>query len=328
MSAPRSGPYTVKDCLDDYVEWMGEKRKSSADARYRANGIIIPDLGDIDCEKLTADRIKRWLHAAAKKPPRLRSKNGEPQKYRVLHNDDESKRRRQATLNRTLTVLKAALNRAWRDKKISSDSEWRRVEPFEAVDGARPRYLKVEEAKRLLNASPLAFRRLVQAALATGARYGELAVLNVNDFNSDSDTLHIRTSKSGKGRHVYLTTEGVSLFGALTAGRSADEPLLVKDDGSRWATSHQIRPMKEACAAAKVKGATFHCLRHTYASLAIMNDAPLFVVAKNLGHADTRMVEKHYGHLASSYMADAIRAGAPRFGFKLDKKVVELRPGK
>jgi hypothetical protein len=28
------------------------------------------------------------------------------------------------------------------------------------------------------------------------------------------------------------------------------------------------------------------------------------VVAKNLGHADTRMVEKHYGHLAPSYIAD------------------------
>ena len=27
-----------------------------------------------------------------------------------------------------------------------------------------------------------------------------------------------------------------------------------------------------------------------------------------------RMVEKHYGHLAPSYIADAIRAGAPRFG--------------
>jgi hypothetical protein len=45
-----------------------------------------------------------------------------------------------------------------------------------------------------------------------------------------------------------------------------------------------------------------------------MNRVPLLVVAKNLGHADTRMVERHYGHLAPSYVADAIRAGAPRFG--------------
>ena len=40
-----------------------------------------------------------------------------------------------------------------------------------------------------------------------------------------------------------------------------------------------------------------------------MNGVPLIVVAKNLGHSDTRMVEKHYGHLAPSYVAVAIRAG-------------------
>ncbi len=44
-----------------------------------------------------------------------------------------------------------------------------------------------------------------------------------------------------------------------------------------------------------------------------MNGVPLLIVAKNLGHSDTRMVEKHYGHLAPSYISDAIRAGAPRF---------------
>jgi hypothetical protein len=45
-----------------------------------------------------------------------------------------------------------------------------------------------------------------------------------------------------------------------------------------------------------------------------MNGVPLLIVAKNLGHTDTRMVERHYGHLAPSYIAEAIRAGAPRFG--------------
>jgi hypothetical protein len=34
----------------------------------------------------------------------------------------------------------------------------------------------------------------------------------------------------------------------------------------------------------------------------------LMVVARNLGHADTRMVEKHYGHLATSYVREAISA--------------------
>ena len=45
-----------------------------------------------------------------------------------------------------------------------------------------------------------------------------------------------------------------------------------------------------------------------------MNGAPLMVVAKNLGHADTRMVELHYGHLAPNFVTDEIRRTAPRFG--------------
>jgi len=37
------------------------------------------------------------------------------------------------------------------------------------------------------------------------------------------------------------------------------------------------------------------------------------------------MVEQHYGHLAPSYVAEAIRAGAPRFGTAAQSKVVGLR---
>jgi hypothetical protein len=55
-----------------------------------------------------------------------------------------------------------------------------------------------------------------------------------------------------------------------------------------------------------------------------MSGVPLLVVANNLGHADTRMVERHYGHLAPSYIADAIRAGAPKFGFTPDPKITTL----
>ena len=320
-----SGPYTVKDCVTAYLLWMDGARKSAKDARARAEALIVPKLGDTECARLTADEIQRWLNDLAKQPPRLRTKKGEKQQYRDMDGDPEAKRRRRATANRTLTILKAALNRAWRAGKISSDDAWRRVEPFEQADAARARYLSVEEAKRLINSSGKEFRMLVQAALATGARYGELAALNVGDFNADSSTLHIRASKSGKGRHVVLADEGAKFFSGLTAGRAGDQPMIAKADGRRWAPAHQARPMTEACKVAKVKDASFHCLRHTYASLSIMNGAPLLVVAKNLGHADTRMVERHYGHLAPSFIADAIRAAAPRFGFKASRKVTAIR---
>jgi integrase len=76
----------------------------------------------------------------------------------------------------------------------------------------------------------------------------------------------------------------------------------------------------------KIKPAiSFHILRHSWASHAVRNGTPVLVVAKNLGHTDTRMFEKHYGHLAPSFIADAIRAGAPRYHIEDDKRVVPLQ---
>jgi integrase len=312
--------YRVKDCIEDYLDWMSHSRKSARDARYRAERLILPVLGENACDMLSIEAIQNWLRAEAKAPARVRStvgKEGAPrrQKTKAIPRDAEAQRKRRASANRTLTILKAALNRAWREGKIASDAAWRRVEPFEQADAARVRYMTIAEARRLINASAPDFRLLVRAALATGARYGELASLRVSDFNPDSGTLHIRTSKSGKGRDIVLADEGIEFFAAQAAGRPANALLLPKDDGGEWRSSHQARPMKAACKAARIEPeANFHCLRHTYASHAIMNGAPLLVVAKNLGHSDTRMVERHYGHMAPSYIADAIRAAAPKFG--------------
>jgi integrase len=83
--------------------------------------------------------------------------------------------------------------------------------------------------------------------------------------------------------------------------------------------------MTDACKVAKIAPpVSFRVLRHTWASLAVMAGAPLMVVARNLGHSDTRMVERHYGHLAPSYIADAIRVAAPKFGIKPASKVVSI----
>ena len=312
-----AGPYTVRQCMAEYLDWLETNRKSAGDARYRAEALILPQLGELACDELTAEAIRTWLVDTAQTAPRLRTRPGKEQRYRALGDDEdgEAQRRRRATANRTLTVLKAALNRAWREKRIASDDAWRRVEPYEEADAARIRYLTLNECRRLINAAQGEFRALVRAAVVTGCRFGELAALQVRDFNPDAGTLHIKTSKSGKPRHVVLTEEGAELFARLAAGRSGGELMLRKADGQRWGKSNQARPMADACKRAKIEpAANFHALRHTWASLAVMAGAPLIVVARNLGHADTRMVEKHYGHLSASYVADEIRRAAPRFG--------------
>src|ERR1700677_1051497 len=261
--------YSVRNCIDDYLDWMSHSRKSARDARYRANRIILPTLGELACIDLSTELIQKWLRHEAKSAARIRSKKGKEgevvkQRTKAIPTDAEAQRKRRASSNRTLTILKAALNRAWREGKITSDSPWRRVEPFEEADAARVRYLTIAEAQRLINASAPDFRLLVRAALATGARYGELVGLRVSDFNPDSGTVHIRTSKSGKGRHIVLADEGAALFSAQAAGRPATAPLLPKEDGGEWKSAHQARPMKAACKGARIEPeANFHALRHT-----------------------------------------------------------------
>jgi integrase len=219
--------------------------------------------------------------------------------------------RRRAAANRILTVLKAALNHAWREGKVSSDDAWRRVAPFREADAARVRYLDRDECRRLVNASPEPLRTIVRGALYTGARYSELARMHVSDFHRDSGTVLVRTSKAGKVRHIEFTAEGLEFFQEITAGRVGSE-FLFHRAGAAWGKSHQQRPLTEACRAGKVTpAASFHTLRHTYGSLMVMDSVPLMVVARNLGHADTRMVEKHYGHLATSYVREAVRSAKP-----------------
>jgi integrase len=314
-AAGKPGPLTVRDIVEAYLEWLEGNRKSAVDARLRARAHIYPTLGNIEAALLKTDVLRKWHVALAKALPRARTKLGKAQQHRAFDGSADALRRRRSSANRVLTILKAALNHAFNDGKLPSDAAWRKVKPFRGVDAARIHYLTVAEARRLIDACEPGFRPLVQAALQTGARYGELVSLNVHDFNPDAGTVTIRQSKASKPRHVVLTNEGAAWFALWTDGQVGSEPLLRRPGGERWRASHQLRPMRDACERAKIAPAlSFHGLRHTWASLAVMAGVPLLVVAKNLGHADTRMVEKHYGHLAPSYVADAIRAAAPRFG--------------
>src|SRR5262249_54112463 len=148
----------------------------------------------------------------------------------------------------------------------------------------------------------------------------------VKDFHGNAVTL--RTRKGNGSERVFAVEltrdEGQPFFKRVCAGRAPDDLMFVRNDGAAWGKNFQTKPMRDACGRANVKPIGFHALRHTWASLAVMNGTPLMVVAKNLGHTSTRMVEAHYARLAPGYVSDAINAGAPRFDITPDTKVHSL----
>ena len=326
-AAGKTGPLTVQLAVESYLEFIETRGKSAVDARHRARAHIYPALGDFQVDALTTEQLRNWQMSLAKALPRVRSKAGE-QQYRQLNGDDpEAKRRRMSSANRVLTILKAALNHAYDEKKAASNEAWgRRLKRFDQVEAARLRYLTIAEAQRLINAADPEFRPLVIAALQTGARYSELARLRVEDFNPESGTIHVRTSKSGKERHIVLTDEGADFFQQHCLGRKGSEVMFSRASGAAWERCQQDSPMRNACKRAAIDPPVgIHQLRHTWASHAVMNGMPLMVVARNLGHVNINMVQKHYGHLSRSFISDEIRKAAPRFGTVAPSNVTPLR---
>ncbi|MGB4101436.1 MAG: tyrosine-type recombinase/integrase [Alphaproteobacteria bacterium] len=320
-----TGPYTVANAMRDYLAHYRVEGKAVVATESAVNSHILPELGEIELDRLSTKRIADWHKALATSPARLRTgKAAGKRNSRKLATDAESIRPRRATANRVLNILKAALNYAWKEGRVASDTAWRKVKPFKNVEAPVIRYLTEAECVRLANACPQDFRTMVQAAMFTGCRYGELVKLKAADYNPDAGTVAVRTSKSGKPRHVVLTDEGRALFARAVTGKNGAE-LIFTHNGNAWGKSHQSRPLMLACKQAQIVPAiSFHVLRHTHGSLLAMQGVPMPVIAKQLGHADTRMTEKHYAHLSPSYVADTIRQHFPTLGMLSASNVATL----
>ena len=181
---------------------------------------------------------------------------------------------------------------------------------FREADAAKLRYLSDDEARRLTNACAPDFRILVTAALLTGCRYGELAAMAVNDFNPDAGTMRVRTSRAvsrvmwcSPRRSRFRRCGPVGIGAMLRSYFCAAMETLGRPE--------QQRPLAAACAAARVDPPiNFRGLRRTYASRLAMGGAPLAVIAAQLGHADTRMVERSLRALSPDYIAETVRASS------------------
>ena len=319
--AKREGSYTVRHATEDYLKDY-EARSGKATGRIVSsiNLHILPALGKIEVERLTRQRVRDWHHGLAA------AAAGEDQQYKKLDDDPEAARKRRVTANRILTILKAALNHAVFEGEVMDTGAWAAVRPFKNVDAPQVRYLSDGESLRLTNACQDDLRQIVTAALLTGCRYGEIAKLKCGDFEPDSDTLYIATSKSGKPRHIVLTDEGSEFFTQVTAGRPKDEIAFKRSTGGAWGNTHQYHPLKDACENAGINPPTsFHILRHTYASRLAMNGVPMKVIAEQLGHVDTRITERNYAHLADSYKAETVRAAFGSLGLVKPGKVKPLK---
>lgn len=304
--------------MRDYLEWYRSHRKAVKDAETRAARDILPHFEEIPVAELTAQQLRKWHQSFASSPVRFRP-GATLRKTREV-TDEDGARARKHSANRTLTTLRAALNFAVNEGRIPASfaDAWKPVRSFRGVDKPRIRFFDSEEVRKLLKGCAPDFRRLVMAALLTGARYGELTAIRVSDLGDD----YVRVSGKTGDRLVFLNDEGIRFFKQQAVGRAPGAFLFFRSDGQPWARSHQTRRMAEVTAAAEIQPPnSFHILRHTYASHYLMAGGTLEGLARQLGHADTRMTIRAYAHLASSWRAAEAKAAAPSFGIMWEKSL-------
>jgi integrase len=205
-----------------------------------------------------------------------------------------------ATANRTLTSLKAALNYAVRHRYISANLaiEWKSVQPFTGAGRRRDLYLDLTQRRAFLAAVQGSVRDLVEAAMHTGARAGELTSARRSQFDARTQSITL-TGKTGT-RNVPLSPSAVTLFERLAKGKLPAAWLLTRDDGKPWAHSDWDELVRDAAAKANLpKGTCLYTLRHSWITQAITDGMSPLEVARLVG-TSLAMIDKNYGHLAQT----------------------------
>ena len=236
--------------------------------------------------------------------------------------------RKPGTVRREMTTLRAALNFAFEEGRLTRVPH---VELPEKPDG-KDRWLTHHEAARLLNAARTArgdvrlyLPLFILIGLYTGARPG--AILALRWTQVDIEAGRIDFAPIGTRRTAKRKVKGQPIPGRLlpflrwARKRGTDLGYVVHDGGAQikdigggW-DGDLSRPgngsFGTACKRAGLTGASPHTLRHTCGTWMAQRGVPLHKIGGWLGHTDSRTTEL-YAHHHPEFMDDARRAADRR----------------
>jgi len=218
-----------------------------------------------------------------------------------------------ASVVRHLTLLRAILNRAVRDGRLTTLPT--RGVKWPKENNRRVRCLADDEEARLMRKLPVRLRPLAVLALNTGMRRGELLALCWKDIDLVNRTITISKAKSGEGRRLPMNKQAYEALSALrrktirAGGASAD--LAAFREAPVFGPSATAMKMVlnrhfgRALDAAKIEDFHFHDLRHTAASRLAMGGIDLYTIGELLGHKTLTMTAR-YAHLLPEHLKRAV----------------------
>lgn len=194
---------------------------------------------------------------------------------------------------------------AWGMESLSNPVQFA---PKPKIPKGRERRLEKGEEEKLFESigDDLEFRAIVEIALETAMRRGEIVNLQWKDFNFEKRTVLLSDTKNGKSRTVPLSKRAIDMFNALP--RHISGRVFTSFTHPDSISSKMIR----ICKTAGLENFHFHDLRHEATSrLFEKTNLDMIEIKGITGHESVQVLAK-YAHLRAGRLAcrlDGARRG-------------------
>ena len=232
-----------------------------------------------------------------------------------------------ASIRYIMAVISQVWNKAAERGIVQGENPTRRVKTPQ-VDNRRTRFLKEDEARRLLSALAGRSQDMHDIALVSlfcGLRAGEVHALTWGDLDFENDLIHVLDTKTKHNRHAFITQEVREMLERRRGIHATTELVFPRANGQerQWVSGTFARtvndiglndtgkfiqddsgnqiPKRITDARQRV---VFHTLRHTFASWLVKKGTPLYTVAELMGHTTLEMTRR-YSHLAPDTLKKA-----------------------
>ncbi len=156
-----------------------------------------------------------------------------------------------------------------------------------------PIVLSKKEIEKILENIPnQKYKLAVALAYAGGLRISEIQNLKVRDVDLEELVIHIKNAKDKKDRITVFPEKLKIDFQNLMAGKSANDFVFNSSRGGKLTTRSFQAVFKKALQKARIKKeATFHSLRHSFATHLLENGVDVRYVQELLGHQNIRTTQ-------------------------------------
>jgi integrase len=297
-----AGKVTFGEWAEHYMAVAAKRLARTTYARDRSylDNHVLPRWGAVKIARISRVDVDRWILELSEPGASLR-KDGGPLAP--------------ATIEKIYQVFRKIMAAAYDDGRIGR-LPCPEHPPIGRKKRKTVRFLNEAEVVDLTDTIDGRYEAMIYIGAYGGFRIGELCALRVDDV--DWDRGHIRVDEGLTDVDGHVTFEDPKTERAFRTvpiadlaldhlhthiGRYVDADdqralLFTSPSGSVLRpTNWRARFFNPAAKNAKLQPLTPHDLRHTAASLFISAGANPWMLAEVLGHTDTRMIDRVYGHL-------------------------------